>query len=80
MHNYIPQETKLKIRAAILSGKSRAEIAKEFGISNATVCRATVDLPKNEKKAKRLKPADKERLRNLVAAACQSRKQPKRLA
>ncbi|MFH1229707.1 MAG: hypothetical protein V1678_04775, partial [Candidatus Aenigmatarchaeota archaeon] len=35
-------------------------------ISNATVCRATVDLPKNEARAKRLKPGDKERLRELV--------------
>src|SRR3989338_2223693 len=66
MHHYIPPETKLKIRAAILSGRSRADIAKEFGISNATVCRATVDLPKNEARAKRLKPGDKERLRELV--------------
>src|SRR3989338_1082312 len=66
MHHYIPPETKLKIRASILSGRSRADIAKEFGISNATVCRATVDLPKNEARAKRLKPGDKERLRELV--------------
>ena len=66
MHHYISPETKLKIRAAILSGKSRIDIAKELGISNATVCRATVDLPKNEARAKRLKPGDKERLRELV--------------
>ena len=77
MHNYIPQETKLKIRAAILSGKSRAEIAKELGISNATVCRATVDLPKNEKKATRLKIGDKERLRDLVRGGMSKQKAAK---
>ena len=79
MHHYIPQDIKLKIRAAILSGKSRAEIAKEFGISNATVCRATIDLPKNEKKAKRLKIGDKDRLRDLVRSGMSKQKAAKEI-
>jgi len=66
MHHYISPETKHQLREAVKQGKSRQQTIEEFGVSLATACRWTTDLPKKGKTAKRLRPEEKQRLRDLV--------------
>ena len=60
----ISEEARQKIREAVLNGASRYSLAKEFGVSYPTICRATTDLP--AKGRRKLSEEKKESIRQAV--------------